>query len=405
MRFCFFSEYRDLKGGYTSLLISLIEGLYSQRQNLLLINYRDGLIARELEKRAIRVDIIDIETLSTINAEKLPGPGDILVITKFVEPLQYLIKADPRIIYYDINDFICDISSYKFGLKFKFLGKRLVQKLLANNSLVFMDDTGLFNLQTGFHISVDKPRFLPVPVITRSSNLYISKGPVANNEYRLTYIGRSVDWKMMPLKKILDDCVLLRGSYKIKFYVVADSRQAFEQYIDLAAYEKKGLQIELIENMEPSAIDDFLIQHSDLHFAMGTSALEAAKIGVPTILVDYSKSEFPVSYKYSWLFETQNFSLGRNLDKREVSGKHNLAALLKEIAKEDKRKELSALSYEYVSRYHSSDSIAKQLVSYAAEASLRLAAVKKYIPYYSAIHRVLKNISKVSLIIFKRVEQ
>lgn len=136
MRFCFYSGYRDLKGGYTTLLLTLIRELYHQKQEVILLNFSEGLFADELRKQNINIPIIDLDTLNWDRVDQLIFPDDIFIITKFVEPYRHLLKVNPRVIYYDINDFICKISDYKYGIRFPSLGKRLVQSLLDNSSLV-----------------------------------------------------------------------------------------------------------------------------------------------------------------------------------------------------------------------------------------------------------------------------
>ena len=43
--------------------------------------------------------------------------------------------------------------------------------------------------------------------------------------------------------------------------------------------------------IKSTEINSFLLQNIDLMFAMGTSALEVAKLGVPTVMVDATYEE------------------------------------------------------------------------------------------------------------------
>lgn len=384
-----------MKGGYTTLVLTLIKALLAEKKQVVLINYKEGLIANELKKSNLNLEIIDIGQVGEENVCKLILPTDVLIVTKFAEFYRHLIKVNPRMIYYDINDFISDISNYKYGLKFPALAKKLIKKLLENNSLVFMDNTGLFNLKNYFDLTVSSPKFLPVPVAVPVSNTYIDRGVESIEEVKLSYIGRSVDWKLMPLKKILSDCSKLENTNKIHFSIVVDSISELKKYIQVEEYSSNFLSINLIENIPPSAINEFLLNHSDLNFSMGTSALESAKLGIPTILVDYSTKEFPVGYKYSWLFDTVNFSLGINLDKIHHNGNMPMESIYQCIKNTSKRIELSGQSYAYVRHNHASEKIAEQLIEICNSATFRLADSKKYVPYYFSAHGYFKKLTNL----------
>ena len=46
---------------------------------------------------------------------------------------------------------------------------------------------------------------------------------------------------------------------------------------------------------------------------MGTSAIEGARLGIPTILLDYSYKSINGFYKYEFIYEKEGFSLGKKL--------------------------------------------------------------------------------------------
>lgn len=393
MRFCFYSDYKDLIGGYTTLLLALIKELYRQNQEVVLMNFKQGLIADLLIKENVIIEIIDLENIKWNKIHEKIFPTDILIITKFAEPFKYLLKIDPRVVYFDINDFICQISDYKYGIGFPSLGKRLVKQLLKKKSLFFMDDTGIFNLRHYFAMEVDEPIFVPIPVEVPKENYYLKRDRNPGHTLRLTYIGRSVDWKMMPLIKIIEDCATVSVSKKINMSIVVDSITEFKKYINTNDFIDAGnFAIDVTENIMPSAISDFLLQNSDLHFAMGTAALDAAKLGVPTVLVDYSVKKFPADYCYKWLYETTGYSLGKNLDKLSVSNSLSMKNLLTMLSDDqEKVSDLSKRSFNYVVNNHSVDKIVSNLVVICRQADFRLSNARYLIPYYYKAHHIIKS--------------
>lgn len=395
MRFCFYSGYRDLKGGYTTLLLTLIKELYKQKQEVVLINYEKGLIAEELAKVNVSIKIIDLDTLNWKEIDKQIVPTDLFIITSFEEVYHHLMKINPVVIFYDINDFISRISDYKFNIKLPLLGKKLIQQLELDHSLWFMDDTGNFNLRKEFNLKIEQPVFMPIPIAVPPTNYYFSREMIKDAALRLTYIGRAVNWKMMPLKKILDDVTKLSHDRGIMFSVVVDDVKEMSRFINITDYANiNGFHLNVIENMKPSEIDHFLSNNSDLHFAMGTAALDAASLGIPTIVMDYSAEPLPENYSYQWLYEVKDYSLGKNLQKRTpATGRTMQEIIIKIAADQGYVSTVSDLLFNYVLKAHSAEKVVRKIIALSGKARFRLQAARHYIPFYFNLHQVMKSVS------------
>ena len=63
---------------------------------------------------------------------------------------------------------------------------------------------------------------------------------------------------------------------------------------------------------------------------MGTSALDGAKLGIPTVLIDGSYDRFPAAYRYRWIYETGQLNLGRIIrgDTKHFDGKHTFGDIV-----------------------------------------------------------------------------
>lgn len=394
MRYCFYSGYADLKGGYTTLLISLITGLVNKGEQVVLINYNDGLIVRELNKNNIHVTILDIDHLNKKNVSNYIFPTDILIISKFHEYFNLLMEVNPTICYYDINDFITDISSYKFGLKFYFLSQKLIFELLNKKALWFMDDTGPFNIKSKFDFEIQESSLLPIPVsIPYSENQYLLRHNKEPGTIEATYIGRSVNWKLSPLEKVLSDCSRLQKH--ILFYILVDDKNELERLLPIKKYESATLEIKIFENYPPSEIESFLINHSDLHFGMGTAALHGAILGIPTILIDASENKFPEDYSYSWLYETQDYCLGRFIEKRGFRKGKPLGEIFDHVTEINSKIEISEKTFEYVVSNHKLEIVVDKLLKLASQSQFHLQDAQPYVPYYFKTHKVLKKLFSI----------
>ncbi len=389
MRFCFYDELKDFKGGHITLIINLIKGLHYHGQEVVLINYKDGLIAGELSLSGIKIEIIEITDLNKGNAGSYIRSSDILIITAFCGDMRFLFKGNPRIIYYDIADFICRISDYR-GIKLPFLGKMFLRKLLASDSLIFMDDTGPESLKREYGIMIDNPRFLPIPVPDEEKNIYVEESRDLDKNVNLTYIGRAVDWKMYPLKKIIEDAT--EANESITFHIVVDSISSFKKFIDINEYQDSRLTFKIYENLRPSEIKPFLIKHADLNFGMGTAALHGAAIGIPTILMDYSTKHFPGDYSYRWLHESKHFSLGKNIEKVPIPKGIELKDVLSLARTRSEREKLSSDSFQYVTNYHSLSAVVAKLILFGEQCKFRLKSAKNFYPYFFKLHLIAKKI-------------
>lgn len=404
MRICFYYEYKNIVGGLTSLLITLIKGLHKRNVEVVLFNHKNGLIQRELEACGIEINIIDLEEIDWKGIDKLIYGTDVFVLTGFAEVFHRFFKVNPKLIYYNIDDFLGNIGKYKFGINPKYLAKKLLGELIKNDSLVLMDDTGIRRAAEKLQFKIEHPLFLPVPVSVPAENQYLKKEKAANDTLRLTYIGRSVDWKLYPLKKVLDDLETANAGTKPKivFTIVVDSIANLKKIVDIEKYQSKNVcEIIVHENIRPSEINTLLLNHSDLNFAMGTSALESGKLGIPTILMDFSTKDLPPNFKYLWLYHTKFFGLGRDIEKSytpPVEGLDMSTLISKLYAEKEYIQIQSGKTYDYVKSFHSVEAIIDSLLHYAKGTTFRFRSAKSYILYYSALHR---NAKKLALKLFR----
>lgn len=393
MKLIFYYEYKNLVGGVTSLYITLFEELVKRNINFLFFNYSDGIVKNELEKKGIIIPVIDIPTFKWEELSRLVSSNDVVVLSSFDECFYKFIKINPKIIYYNINDYLGEISKYKLGLNLRFLARPLIEKLDKSNSLILMDDTGIINARKNLNYQIKNINFLPVPIKEANINYY--KVPTETLQViRLSYVGRSVDWKMMPLKKILQDLNELRDYYRIYFTIVVDNEANLRNYINLPVYESDNLKIVIKERVNPNELPNLLLDTTDIGFGMGTVVLDYGKVGIPAILIDAGKNEFPINYKYRWSFETELYNLGKFIDNYEGEFKgFTLDELLNKATKElGFLKKISAEIYAYTNNNHGVQKFVEKLLGYAENTVFRLRDAKPYVMHYQKFHQTMKKV-------------
>lgn len=236
-----------------------------------------------------------------------------------------------------------------------------VRRFLRENALYFMDDTSVRNIQRQLGFRIKAPKYLPIPAVASETNRYIENFSPVRDGLVLTYLGRAERWKVCPcagfLKKVWN-CVNFK-----EVHIITDNADRFRS--SLAGL---GVDLEHIifhEGLYGEALHDFLTETSDLHFAMGTSALEAAGLGIPTIVIDpFFDPALEPHAVYRWVSEIRNHSLGEllTLRHRAVNGRP-LEQLLKEFSQD--RLSISEQCRNYVLQHHNPAVVCRRFVEAA----------------------------------------
>lgn len=97
---------------------------------------------------------------------------------------------------------------------------------------------------------------------------------------------------------------------------------------------------------------------------MGTSVLESAKFGIPSIVLDFDYKVINKKYKFRWLHETVNYDLGHLINKENLVNKnHELIDMTNEFI--NNSSVISEKSFNYYVTNHTleyvSDNLKKQI--------------------------------------------
>ncbi|HEX2628162.1 MAG TPA: hypothetical protein VHM26_04105 [Chitinophagaceae bacterium] len=387
----------DTIGGVPVLIVRLTEALAARGEKVKIIA-KDHFIVKELQARQIDFVHVKIDEHTTENLLAAIDENDVLVCIEFSYYLFPLMKKNPRLLFYNIFvDSISRINRYKWNLDFKSMTRKLVNRLHRKKALYLMDGPGLRSLKTQLNLSLNDPRYLPIPVDTRPVNTFQQQtGRDFNNKIRITYVGRSEQWKIMPFEKILRDIIDIKDRIKtnIELKVVTDDVEKFRNMIsDQLGRLPQTMKVEFVANIKPADMSAFLLANSDLHFAMGTAVLEGAKLGIPSVLVDVAENKIGDNYRYKWIHQTLNYSLGDFVEANTVyEGMVMEDILAAYFAGNDTVNTVSGLCYRYVLDNHAIDKVADDLIRAAAGTEFRFRDAKGVVIYYSAFHRALKKL-------------
>jgi len=379
-------------GGVQMLLINLISFISSNElANVRLYDYRNGLIKTELDRMGVTsYEFIDIGESSWL----IPNLGDeLFVLTNsmwLVFSMFFKNRKNVKIAVWDVFYPFWDTLGTIRGLKIPSLRKALMAELGNNNAIFFMEEKGLNKFKSeGFFLGA-LDRVVPIPVFTHEKNLYLEmRGKEHNKIIKIAYVGRSVDWKIYPVKKIIEDLGRLKINAILIIYT--HDERIFSSFFDdipdcIQVVFKTGFWGDKLE-------EDLLINNFDFGYAMGTAALDMAKLGVPTILADFAFKDFPEDCKYRLLHSTPLGNLGQDI--YEASDLSKIS--LEEILSLD-RCEWSSNSFAFVCNNHSIDICAKKMTECAESSNMFFHNINNLIHVPFVFSFLLRKIIKSGIV-------
>lgn len=231
-----------------------------------------------------------------------------------------------------------------------YLAKKLVISCFKKESIICMDGDTKNQLNKFINKELNFP-LIPIPIYFEYKfNKYITNNRATDCSFlRITYIGRGSEyWKIVPIERVLKD--LNTEGIKYELHIFTDFNYKFEEILNPIKFNNS---IYYHFNVFGKSLRDKLLEISDLHFGMGTSALEGAALGIPTVLVDPSNFPIPDNYLYQWLFEKKEFSLGAFIDKEIHFSGHRITHIINSIRVEKDRYDISHKCFQYVADKHS----------------------------------------------------
>ena len=378
--FCF--PYRGV-GGVSVLFVRVAEYLAaSGLAKCYLIDYSDGYMA-------IHRDPSLTELIEYPESAKVHIPGGASIIFQSMTPWSMYpnleVDASTKVLFWNCHPlnlipslpgfrtitsrdtFLAKLVLNTVLKNFTIKVRRFLTYLLDKNAIVFMDGTNLQVTCDLLGVTVKTPNFLPIPAkLTSIHNSYrkISDAGVI----KFVWVGRIVDFKYYPLKRFLEDLSILAGKSEIKFELIIVGSG---KYIDTLAKEVlksryKVLSVKFIRNIDNENLDDFILKNADVLIGMGTSALEGAKLGVPTLLLDFSYVNIVDAYKYRWVHQSTNFNLGELVGMRNPNIFGN-SLEEKMIEFQVCANQISCQELDYFSENHELPGIAKKLMKFLDE--------------------------------------
>lgn len=235
-----------------------------------------------------------------------------------------------------------------------------VQSLISRHSLVFMDCTCTQKVGSSLDLTLDASTILPVPFLL-NDNDYCT--PTSHHSPSLClsfcWIGRLEDFKTHSLISFALQLNAVATSQSLNHKLTIIGSGADEQAVSSALSSCSSLIITYIPYLPMEELSRFLLTEIDITYAMGTSALLSASLGIPTILAPLTHTTYLNDFEVAWFHEYDGYTLGTFYEDRPPFCRR-LFSLVHEYHQDPS---LGSQQFQYVRHHHSLPAVADKLLS------------------------------------------
>ena len=124
----------------------------------------------------------------------------------------------------------------------------------------------------------------------------------------MAWVGRIGDFKV----HILNYTILQAAAWaeklkrKTRFHIIGGGE--FGDILD-TSISNNYFSIINVGGLEKNDSDKYTLDHVHILFAMGTSSIDGARVGLPVVLLDYTYTPVKVPYVFRYLHHTKNYDL------------------------------------------------------------------------------------------------
>jgi hypothetical protein len=330
---------------------------------------------------------------------KVSVPQDsVLIMQAFVPyywPDELELSKEQRLFFWNLHPqnlipsllpipFFRELPINNFGV-YKFLSifyKRLfsnlrsyVQLLLDTNSLCFMDKTNLDFTSKYLFIDIKNQKYLPITAESPAIELFVNEDVLLGETIHIGWVGRLCDFKSYILVYTINKLSEIADRFSNKkfiYHIVGDG--AYLEYIKNNIKVNNLVSVIFHGSIPHNKLDKFINCNIDILTAMGTSALEGAKLGKPTILLDPILKEVKKDYKFRLLYNTQEFDLAHFITESDYeAGNESLFRIINEIISDYALH--SKRSLEYFRENHSIEKLSDMLLKKALNSELTFSII------------------------------
>lgn len=387
----------NILGGAELLMIRTANLLQENNIPSGVIDYEDGWVINNIDNPNIVKRILARNRKISLNDDDI-----VITTSNFLYQLDYFFeKSKAKILLWTVQPYnvVLDIPKAlnniplistllsKYLKRLESVHRNILEDIIKKSGIVAMDGACDDILFKKYNIRYSD--FLPIYI--NNSNFNTISSEMIVNKINMVWLGRlDLDFKIHILMKVLSDIERINDIFAQDFVfdIIGDGPglNVLKYYVA----EKISFKVNFVGTKSNKELNDTLEEYH-IGFAMGTSALELSSKKIPTILLDFSYNEIQ-DYKYRWLFESENYNLGRDisfLSINEINEMHTLDKVFTDLSTQLRK--LSEKCYSYTLKNHSSTRTISKLMNNLSDTKLTFEDIYNYSikkPYWQKLGRI-----------------
>ncbi|AQS38843.1 hypothetical protein Sps_03725 [Shewanella psychrophila] len=379
MNIAFYSPYPTISG--VSILFLRLASYLSQTHNIFIMDLNGGYMHSKIPENCkfIPYDSPEMLPPDTILVVQSCALWRIPFIDKFdIKTRVFLWNLHPD----NLNPNIGGKKTGLVGMVLKVINllnhyrkkklKTQTKLFIENKAIYFMDMENLKNTERLLDINIENNLLLPiinnVSYPNKIKNYKVSKSEVI----KCIWVGRIEGFKLQILLYTISQLEAYK-EHKIHLTIVGRGRD--KKIVDSYLRKCQNLIYSCIDNVSFNELTN-LFKDKHLAFGMGTSALDSASIGLPTVCLDYSYSKISKYYQFHFLHENTGYIVGSEINAPKFfSNSCNLYKIFNEIIHDGLT--VSEKSFNYCLNNHSYR-ISDKIPDILSNSSLTIGTLLKY---------------------------
>ena len=342
MKLVFFFPWSEVSGGpyYLARLANAVadQGVY----DVYYTDYRHGLTGELIKSKNIKILKYDNEGAKF---KIFPSEPVVLVMPVYWAHMVPVIHPDTKIVFFNWHNECMPVLKSSLHCTKGYL-ERLILFMQEKSSVFFLDKTHWMAQNTKNIIFPET--YVPIVIPQRCNQA--SDHLVKVGERNIAVLGRLCRDKVYAVMDLLENIINLRDGIKTNVYIIGEGD--CQDMVFNQAYPS-WIKIKKCGTMVNSKVLELLSKRTDILFAMGTSVLEGASIGIPAVVIPNDVKPFECD-EYVYLYDCYGYMVGWGPEQlKKLSLKtHPLADIFDDIYSQGKKKEIGDACYQYYLKNH-----------------------------------------------------
>ena len=349
--------------------------LYSEEYKLYVVDYEDGYMARNITSEDgisvipfrdgvrchIETDYIIMQAYlpEAIRPEFEPGKN-----SKVLFWVLYSLNFMPVVFPFNFKrDFIENNQDTYYKILRTFYPRELKKErafldhLQKNGTVAYMNVPAIKATERALSIDKIEDAVL-IPIASSDPTGERFSKTHNDNSIHLGWVGRLCDFKIHILNCAMKQAHKYADAHRQKmiFHVVGNGELEHLLYKE----ESDFFMVDWAGNVKKELLDRYMMENFDINFAMGTSVIESAKLGIPTVKLDTSYHPVGDDYIFHWFHETKDYDVGHRITVADLkAGNDSFEQIINGYIHD--REELGKKDYEFYEANYSLSVVSKML--------------------------------------------